>query len=172
MGVWLRTQPIHRPRIAVEDLLPGTLRLLVPVDASSPVGSIADHLRGEHARNPRLEIQLLNVQIPADYTGHARMLVGQDELNSYYGDEAAQALAPMRAALDAAGVPYSVRQEVGHVTPTILRCAAEFGADRIIMGRRGLSALVDRVLGSVATDVSAQAHVPRTWRSTLKTPGW
>jgi YjbE family integral membrane protein len=139
---------------------PGTLRLLVPVDGSSPAQSIADHLRGEHARNPRLEIQLLNVQIPADYSGHARMLVSQDELNAYYGDEAAQALAPMRAALDTAGVPYSVRQEVGHVAPTILRCASEFGANRIVMGRRGLSALVDRVLGSVASDVSAQAHVP------------
>jgi YjbE family integral membrane protein len=139
---------------------PGTLRLLVPVDGSSPAGSIADHLRGEHARNPRLEIQLLNVQIPADYSGHARMLVSQDELNAYYRDEATQALAPMRAALDAAGVPYSVRQEVGHVAPTILRCASEFGANRIVMGRRGLSALVDRVLGSVASDVSAQAHVP------------
>ena len=122
--------------------------------------AIADHLRSEHARNPRLEVQLLNVQIPADYSGHARMLVSQDELDSYYGDEAAEALKPMRAALDAAGVPYTVRQEVGHVAPTILRCASEFGADRIVMGRRGLSDLVDRVLGSVASDVSAQAHVP------------
>ena len=89
--------------------------------------AIADHLRSEHARNPRLEVQLLNVQIPADYSGHARMLV---------------------------------RQEVGHVAPTILRCASEFGADRIVMGRRGLSALVDRVPGSVASDVAAPAHVP------------
>jgi len=141
---------------------PGTRRLLVPVDASSPTDSLTAHLQNERARDPRLEVQLLNVQMPADYSGHARMLVGNDELKAYYSEESAQALAPMRAALDAARVPYSVRQEVGHVAQTILDCAREFGADGIVMGRRGMSDLVDRVLGSVASDVSAQAQVPVT----------
>ncbi len=141
---------------------PGMLRLLVPVETSSPAQAIADYLRGERARDPRIEVQLLNVQIPADYSGHARMLVSPDELKSYYEEESAKALAPTRAALDAAGVPYALRQEVGHVAQRILDCAREFGADRIVMGRRGASDLVDRVLGSVASDVSAQAQVPVT----------
>jgi YjbE family integral membrane protein len=141
---------------------PGTLRLLVPVEASSPAQAIADYLRGERSRDPRVEVQLLNVQMPADYSGHARMLVSPDELKSYYEEESAKALAPTRAALDAAGVPYALRQEVGHVAQRILEGAREFGADRIVMGRRGASDLVDRVLGSVASDVSAQALVPVT----------
>ncbi len=141
---------------------PGTLqlRLLVPVEAASPAQAIADYLRGERTRDPRIEIQLLNVQMPADYSGHARMLVSPDELNAYYAEESAKALAPVRAALDAAGVPYSSRHEVGHVAQCILAFARDHGADRIVMGRHGASALVDRVLGSVASDVSAQAQVP------------
>ncbi|MDP2693785.1 MAG: universal stress protein [Gallionella sp.] len=141
---------------------PGILRLLVPVEAASPAQAIADYLRGERSRDPHIEVQLLNVQMPADYSGHARMLVNPDELNAYYAEESAKALAPTRAALDAAGVPYALRQEVGHVAQRILACARDYGADRIVMGRRGASELVDRVLGSVASDVSAQAQVPVT----------
>ncbi len=140
---------------------PGKQRVLVPVDTGSPAAAIAEHLRAERARDPSLEVELLNVQIPVD-SGHARMFVTTDELSAYYDEEAQQALAPTRTALDAAGVPYTLRQEVGHVAATILRRARELGADRIVMGRRGLSDLADRVLGSIASDVSAHAEVPVT----------
>jgi YjbE family integral membrane protein len=140
---------------------PDTRRVLVPVDVGSPVTAMAEHLRSDHARDPSLEVQLLNVQMPVD-SGHARMFVSGDELNAYYDEEAEQALAPARSALDAAGVPYAIRREVGHVADTILRCAREWGANRIVMGRRGRSDLADRVLGSIASDVTAQAEVPVT----------
>jgi YjbE family integral membrane protein len=138
---------------------PGTLRVLVAVDTGSPMQSIAEFLHAQRQDDPKLEVLLLNVQIPID-SGHARMFVSAEELSAYYADESAQALAPARAALDQAGLRYTTRCEVGHVTEVILRCAREFGADRIVMGRHGLSDLADRMLGSVATDVSAQADVP------------
>jgi YjbE family integral membrane protein len=139
---------------------PGTQRVLVPVDVGSPVEAIARHLRAERTRDPSLEVELLNVQIPVD--GHARSFVSAEEMASYHDDESRLALAPAQAALEAAGVPCTTRREVGHVGPTILRRARESGADRIVMGRHGRSDLVDRMLGSIASDVSAQADVPVT----------
>jgi YjbE family integral membrane protein len=140
---------------------PGAARVLVPVDLGSPVESIARHLQHERADHPQLEVELLNVQIPVD-SGHARMFVSADDRASYCADESRRALEPVQAALDAAGVPYQSRQEIGHVVPTILRRAREFGADRIVMGRHGRSDLADRVLGSIASAVSNQADVPVT----------
>jgi nucleotide-binding universal stress UspA family protein len=90
------------------------------------------------------------------------MFVGDRDLDAYYDEEADRGLAPARAALDAAGVPYAMRREVGHVADTILRCARDWGADRILMGRKGRSDLADRVLGSIASDVSQRAEVPVT----------
>jgi YjbE family integral membrane protein len=139
----------------------GSARVLVPVDLGSPVESIARHLQHERADHPRLEVELLNVQTPVD-SGHARMFVSADDRANYCADESRRALEPVQAALDAAGVPYRTRQEVGHVVPTILRRAREFGADRILMGRHGRSDLADRVLGSIASAVSNQADVPVT----------
>lgn len=148
------------PAAAAAPARAGTQRVLVPVDVGSPLEAIAQHLRAERTRDPGLEIELLNVRMPVD--GHARSFVSADEVASYHDDESRQALAPAQAALAAAGVPCTTRHEVGHVTPTILRRAREFGADRIVMGRHGRSDLVDRLLGSIASDVSAQAHVPVT----------
>ena len=138
---------------------PGTQRALVAVDTGSPMQSIAGYLRTQRQRDPSLEIQLLNVQIPID-SGHARMFVTAEELLDYYAEESAQALEPARAALTQAGLPYTTRLEVGHVAEIILRCAREFGADSIVMGRHGRSDLADRMLGSVASDVATQAKVP------------
>ncbi len=136
-------------------------RVLVPVDLGSPVESIARHLQHERADHPQLEVELLNVQIPVD-SGHARMFVSADDRSNYCADESRRALGPVQAALDAAGVPYQSRQEIGHVVPTILRRAREFGADRIVMGRHARSDLADRVLGSIASAVSNQSDVPVT----------
>lgn len=140
---------------------PSAARVLVPVDLGSPVESIARHLQHEHGDHPLLEVELLNVQIPVD-SGHARMFVSAEDRANYCADESRRALEPVQAALDAAGVPYRSRQEIGHVVPTILRRAREFGAHRIVMGRHGRSDLADRVLGSIASAVSNQADVPVT----------
>lgn len=48
----------------------------------------------------------------------------------------------------------------GAPATAILRVAATEGADLIVMGSRGHSAMVNLLLGSVSTAVSQQAHCP------------
>ncbi len=139
----------------------GVRRLLVPVVASSPVQALAAYLQREVARDPGLELRLLNVQLPID-SGHARMFVGDEELQAYYNEEADRALAPAIAALQSLGIAHGVQRAVGHATETILECARDFGADGIVIGRPGESDLASALLGSIAGEVSARAGMPVT----------
>ena len=70
------------------------------------------------------------------------------------------ALVPIRALLDAAGVPYEVHQPVGSPGPTIARLAHELGCHMIVMGTHGLESRAGVVLGSVAQSTLEHASVP------------
>jgi YjbE family integral membrane protein len=157
-----RRRPAVAPAEALTQPVVGAgRRWLVPVDTGSPVQAIASHLALERQRDPQLGLVLLNVQSPLE-SGHARMFVSHDELQAYYEEEAQKALAPLHDALAALGIESTVRHATGHVVGTILRCAAEEGAERIVMGRHSRSDLADRVLGSIANEVSSQATLPVT----------
>ena len=71
-------------------------------------------------------------------------------------------LAPALAALDAAGVPHTDEILVGPVAESIANCADARKVDAIVMGTRGMTAIGNLVMGSVATRVVHLAHVPVT----------
>jgi nucleotide-binding universal stress UspA family protein len=137
------------------------IKVLVPVDGSANSDRVIDHLLAELAAGTAMDMHLLNVQIPVD-SGHARMFVSDEEVQSYHREEGGQALKSARQKLDAAGVEYHWHVAVGHVADTILRFAREQGAERIVMGTHGRTALAHLLLGSVASDVSRSAPVPVT----------
>lgn len=139
----------------------GSVKVLVPTDGSANSDRVIDHLLGELAGGAALELILLNVQIPVD-SGHARMFVSAEDVEAYHREEGLQALKSAREKLDAAGVKYHWHVAVGHVADTILRFTQEQGAERIVMGTHGRTALAHLLLGSVASDVSRSATVPVT----------
>lgn len=51
---------------------------------------------------------------------------------------------------------------VGHPAEQILRCAEDFHADLIVMGRRGMTRATRWILGSVSERVMRYAHCPVT----------
>nr|MCU0966967.1 universal stress protein [Burkholderiaceae bacterium] len=69
------------------------------------------------------------------------------------------ALAPSRAALDAAGVRYQAHSKVGSPAEMIARTAAELGSELIVMGTRG-QGMASAILGSVAQETVAESRVP------------
>jgi len=74
----------------------------------------------------------------------------------------AEVLATGERFLAGAGVPYSAEILTGPVGPTIAQRAEALGCDGIVMGTRGLGAVGNLVLGSVATKVVHAARVPVT----------
>ena len=126
------------------------MRILVPVDGSTnslnAVSFIATRttLLGS---NP--DIELLNVQLPLP--ARACRLVGQDAIQRYY---------PARKILEKVGFKASESFVVGEPAPSIAKAAEKTGADLIVMGSRGQSALKGLFFGSVSNGVLAQTKCP------------
>ena len=137
------------------------MKILIPVDGSESANRAVNHVIALEKQSPGLGIHLLNVQIPVR-SGHVKMFIGEQQLNDYYRDEGNVALQTARDKLSAAGVNYKHFIGVGHLAETIVQYAKEQQIDQIVMGSRGMSALSDFVLGSIATRVIHLASVPVT----------
>ena len=135
------------------------LKILIPVDGSSYSERAVKQVLELADSGAKLAITLLNVQVPIA-SGHVRMFISQDEVNSYHQDEGLAALANSRALLEAAGVPYNYHIGVGRVAETIVRFAREGNIDKIVMGTHGRGGLLELLLGSVAHEVLKIATVP------------
>jgi nucleotide-binding universal stress UspA family protein len=135
------------------------LKILIPVDGSSQAERAVNQVLKLGESGAELEIHILNVQIPIA-SGHARMFVDQDALETYHREEGLAALANARALLDAAGITYAFHIVVGHVAESIVRYAKEHNIDKIVMGTHGRGGLLEALLGSVAHDVLKQSTIP------------
>jgi len=105
------------------------------------------------------ELTLFYVHPPLPYK-RAVAWAGKDAVHSYYQEETEAALAPARALLDARGAAYSVEKRVGDPAEEIVAFAVAGNFALVVMGTHGHTALVNLVLGSVATKVLAARKVP------------
>ena len=137
------------------------LRVLIPIDGSENSLRALDYVLRRKAHVGAVEIHLLNVQIPV-VSGHAKMFVSHEQLNAYYRQEGEQALQTARDKLEQAGVPYQHHILVGHVADTIVAYAKQNRCDEVVVGTRGMSAISNLVLGSVATQVIHLSDIPIT----------
>ncbi|MDJ0508446.1 MAG: universal stress protein [Crocosphaera sp.] len=75
-----------------------------------------------------------------------------------YQQESLQKLATWIKQAEEAGVKSNLRQEMGNPGPIICSVAHEWGAELIIMGRRGHSMTSELLLGSVSSYVIHRSH--------------
>ena len=97
---------------------------------------------------------------PPIVSGNVKRFFSVEDIQSFYQDEGRTALAPARALLDEAGIPYEAEVLVGPVAQTIADYATKKKADTIIMGTRGLGTVTGMVLGSVTTKVLSLVDIP------------
>lgn len=137
------------------------LKLLVPVDGSDSANRAVDHLINKLAwYKDGVEVHLLNVQHPLPYGQRVESVLGHEQIRQYHHDEGMTALKTAMQKLDAAKVKYQHHIGVGDEAETIARYARETGCDQIVMGTRGMGAVSNLLLGSVATKVIHLAGVP------------
>lgn len=138
------------------------MKLLLAVDGSERSLRAAHHaiktLRGCAGG----QVHLLNVQPPTDAPELLSHLP-QSEVEAMQESRGGDALAPIRALLDEAGIPYAPEVALGEIAETIVRRAAETGCDGIVMGTRGLGALTAALMGSTAADVLEITEIPVTF---------
>lgn len=137
------------------------LKVLLPVDGSPSALRATQKLVDTLAWYKETPtIDLVAVHLPVPKVPNMGAFVSKEMLQRYYDEESAAMLAPSRKLLDAAGVSYTVHQLVGPIAETIVGQATRSGSNMIYMGTRGMSALANMALGSVATRVLHLSHIP------------
>ncbi|HEX7271374.1 MAG TPA: universal stress protein [Casimicrobiaceae bacterium] len=137
------------------------LRVTLAVDGSPGAVRATEKLidsLGWYKEIPRID--LVTVHLPVPRFPNMSLIVSEEMIASYYAEESEMMFAPSRRLLDAAGVKYAAHTAVGPIAERIVEQAKESESHMIYMGTRGMTALSNMMLGSVATRVLHLAHVP------------
>ena len=110
--------------------------------------------------NPGMEIHALNVQEPLE--PRIRAYLSQQEIDKIEMDAGREALAPSEKLFAEAGVACRFRVRIGSIPESIAQYVDDEHCTAIVMGTRGMSAIANLVMGSVATKVVHAVHVPVT----------
>jgi nucleotide-binding universal stress UspA family protein len=138
------------------------LKILLAVDGSETATRAAQKLVDSAGwfKEP-LEVELVTVHLPLPHVGgFAGAVVSHDMVEKYYSEEGGKALAPARKLLDAAGVRYVPHILIGEIAQSIVGHAEKTGCKMIYMGTRGMTAMGNLVVGSVATKVLHLCSLP------------
>lgn len=131
-------------------------RILVPVDGSE---AALNALR--HAMAVGTDIEIINVQPKADMPA-LLLHMTQSNIDKVQQEHGESMLAGARKVLDEAGRPYRAHVLIGEPAAKIVRVAKSQGADLIVMGTRGMTAIGNLALGSTAAKVVHLSDVPVT----------
>ncbi|MEZ4334426.1 MAG: universal stress protein [Myxococcota bacterium] len=137
-------------------------KLLVPVDGSETSLRALRHAISIAQTNGPVSLHVVSVHEEPIIFGEVSVYVSKEKIAEL---QRKQCEAPLQVAdelLKKAGVEHATEVLEGPIAKTIAKRADELGCDGIIMGTRGMSALGDLLLGSVATKVLHHAHVPVT----------
>ena len=136
------------------------MKILVAIDGSPQALAALEKLVGKlgfFREAPRLT--LFHVHPPVPHTA-AVTIVGKEAVEKYYRDESEGVLESAGAFLSGRGIPFRGEWRVGDPAEEIVKLAADDGSDMIAMGTHGHTALVNLVMGSVATKVVALSKLP------------
>lgn len=137
-------------------------KLLVAVDGSENARRALEHAIAMARSMPGLSIHLVTAHEQSLGFGVTPDYVAPERLAELQHAHSRQVLAPAKARLDEAGVPYTSEVLVGPVAQVVVERAEALGCDGIVMGARGKSPVANLLLGSVSTKVVHLARVPVT----------
>ena len=134
------------------------MKIIVAVDGSAYTHKAIDFLVANRAQFVDGN-ELVLVNVCAAIPPHASRHISKELLNEYYSDESAKVLDPVKAQLADLGVSnYTMQSRHGNAAAEIVAAANEAQAGLIVMGTRGHGALGRALMGSVATNVIADAE--------------
>lgn len=137
------------------------LKILIPVDGSANALRAVSYVALLARNNASVHCELLHVSQAFGIHEHAWR--SHAELSAISSEEARQALAPAREALDAAAVPCAIHTAEGDVAQQIAGQATRLGCDAIVMGMRGMGMVLGPLaLGSVSAKVLNASGLPVT----------
>jgi len=134
------------------------LKILLPIDGSRNSIIAARHVAREFARNPVLEVHLLNVQPPLSW--HVARFIGRKSREAYHADEAEKAMRPAIRVLEKSGVPCRVHTGVGDKAKVIVETARRLECDHIVMSTARKNSLTRMLEASITNRVLELTPIP------------
>ena len=136
-------------------------KVLLAVDGSDVALRAANKLvaMGPVFKDPP-EVHLTTAHLAVPVAGRVSSVVGHEALERYYREESEKALAPTRTVLKAAGLTVVEHTTIGEPAAAIVEIARAQHCDIIVMGTRGMGAIRNLLLGSVATKVLHLSDIP------------
>jgi len=136
------------------------LKVLAAIDGSIPADRAVEHLVRLAKNGTPIEVLLLNVQPEfATWQTHG---MAQEVMVAHRHELGQRAAEIAERLLQSASIHHELRVETGDAAETITRVAKEQGSDLIVMGTRGMGAIENLVIGSVAYKVVHLARAPVT----------
>ncbi|MCC7083177.1 MAG: universal stress protein [Burkholderiales bacterium] len=106
------------------------------------------------------QVHVLNIQEKPVVYGAAEIYLPYDKAEQLVREAGQKIADDVAEGLRGAGLTAAAEVAIGDIAPSIARRASELGCDLIVMGTRGMGAVANLVLGSVATKVIHMADVP------------
>lgn len=137
-------------------------KLLIPIDSSdNSLRALGYAIRLARENGP-MELVLVHAHEEPIVYGEVSLYMTEARARQLQQERSEELLKPAIDMAKDAGVTFASRILVGEIAGSIARCAEELACDGIVMGTRGLSAIGNLVMGSVATKVIHLAKVPVT----------
>jgi nucleotide-binding universal stress UspA family protein len=137
-------------------------KLLVAIDGSDSSMRALDYAINLVNKQAGTELHVLTVHPEPILYGEIQVYASREKMEEMQRVHSMDILKPAIQRLEASRVPYKSEILIGDTAPTIVKRANELNCDGIIIGSRGMTAIANLVMGSVATKVVHLATVPVT----------
>lgn len=134
------------------------MKVLLAVDGSAYTKKMLAYLAANDLFSPKNEYVVVTAQVvlPAQ----ARAALGKELVQKYYEDEGVRVVTPVCKYLQRHGITPKCIWKTGKPGELISKTATDGKFDLVVMGSHGHGALMNLVVGSVATEVLASCKVP------------
>jgi nucleotide-binding universal stress UspA family protein len=134
------------------------MKILLAVDGSPYTKKMLAYLAAHELFSPKNDYTSVTAQIALP--SQARSVLGKELVKKYYEDEGMRVMAPVTKYLARHGITAHCIWKTGKPGELIAKTAVEGKFDLVVMGSHGHGALLNLVMGSVATQVLAGCKVP------------
>jgi nucleotide-binding universal stress UspA family protein len=137
-------------------------RLFVCLDGSESSVHALEHAIKRAKEDTASTLHLVTALPKPVVYGEIEVYVTQERMAELQRQHGEDLLKPAQELAEKSGVGFTSEILVGDIAPALAKRAAELQCDEIVMGTRGMSAIGNLVMGSVATKVVHWAVVPVT----------
>ena len=137
-------------------------KLLVPVDSSDSAMRALEHAIRLAKEHGPVELVIVYAHEPPLIYGEIEIYLPEEKAKQVQREYSENILRPAIEKAKGAGVTFTSQVLIGDVPKSIVSCAEALACEGIVMGTRGMSAIANLVMGSVATKVIHLTKLPVT----------